>query len=200
MSINYAITVHHRNHITWLGQFSASQNLLSVSVLCLCFSVCPTFVSGPLFFKKYLKNLSGLKVPPDLRVPQPWSENIWLKSRSHYQRNLLKSWVIWNQYDLKGMEHLEKLISFSKSDLLMVQKHVFVQHTNSVCNFKNLISSMLIIKGKVCTVQKSLIIKTVTEKYFTFSTCIIFVYNKNVNLGFLNMNRYKKKTWYDTSE
>lgn len=52
---------------------------------------------------------------------------------------------------------------------------------------------MLIIKGKVCTVQKSLIIKTVTEKYFTFSTCIIFVYNINVNLGFLNMNLYKKK-------
>lgn len=51
---------------------------------------------------------------------------------------------------------------------------------------------MLIIKGKVCTVQKSLIIKTVREKYFSFSSRIVFVYNKNVNLGFLNMNLYKK--------
>lgn len=99
----------------------------------------------------------------------------------------------------RSMEHLEKWISFSKSDLLMVQKHVFAQHTNSARNFKNLIIKYSNNKGKVCTVQKSLIIKTVTEKYFTFSTCIIFVYNKNVNLSFLNMNLYKK-TWYDTND
>lgn len=90
------------------------------------------------------------------------------------------------------MDHLEKLISFSKSDLLMVQKHVFVQHTNSACNFKNLIFKYANNKGKVCTVQKSLIIKTLTEKYFTFSARINFVYNKNVNLSFLNMNLYEK--------
>lgn len=92
----------------------------------------------------------------------------------------------------RSMEHLGKWISFSKSDLLTVQKHVFAQHTNSARNFKNLIIKYSNNKGKVCTVQKSLIIKTVTEKYYTFSTCIIFIYNKNVNLSFLNMNLYKK--------
>lgn len=75
----------------------------------------------------------------------------------------------------RKMEHLAKLISFSKTNLLMVQKHVFAQHTNSARNFKNLIMKYANNKGKVCTVQKSLIIKTVTEKYYTFSTCIIFV-------------------------
>lgn len=49
----------------------------------------------------------------------------------------------------KSMEHLEKWISFSKSDLLMVQKHVFAQHTNSARNFKNLIiKDAIVIKEK----------------------------------------------------
>lgn len=49
----------------------------------------------------------------------------------------------------RSMEHLEKWISFSKSDLLMVQKHVFAQHTNSARNFKNLIiKDAIIIKEK----------------------------------------------------